>query len=299
MKIKNKIFTLLGVFTLVGLTHSFTLKDLNAALTAPASYNLNYQYDALYEETFVLGTSSLGTYVPIYTRTSDGAYYNYSLTIDNSDTSILPLGLELTMTFSRSNTNWFSITGGYIPAYTKIGSNSSVGTASKVDIHFVNNTNKDYKLFLDLSSSTSSTPYFLHYFNGDLYGQYLTDNIRLFTANLLEFIIPSYFTVRLQGANTSSDQYLDAWYLKDLGVSESYNAGYDAGYEQGDIDGYADGLGNNPNVLLSGFQAMVGILVNFMLMILNLEVFGVSIMSVFGILALFVGVIWILKIVRG
>jgi hypothetical protein len=34
-------------------------------------------------------------------------------------------------------------------------------------------------------------------------------------------------------------------------------------------------------------------------MILNLEVFNVSIMSVFGILALFVGVIWILKIVRG
>jgi hypothetical protein len=89
--------------------------------------------------------------------------------------------------------------------------------------------------------------------------------------------------------------YLDAWYLKDLGESASWQAGISQGY----IDGYDDGLGNNPNVLLNGFQAMVGILVNFMLLILNLDVFGVSILSVFSIIALFIGFIWILKIIRG
>ena len=100
-------------------------------------------------------------------------------------------------------------------------------------------------------------------------------------------------------SGTSAQRMLSAWYLKDLGVSTAYEEGFDAGYLDGEIDGYADGLGNNPNVLLNGFQAMVGILVNFMLLILNLNVFGVSILSVFSIVALFVGFIWILKIIRG
>jgi|688.fasta_scaffold225905_1 hypothetical protein len=297
MKIKNKIFTLLSLFTLVGLTHSLTLKDLNAALTAPASYDLNYQYDAVYEETFVLGTSSLGTFTPIYTRTSDGAYYNYSLTIDNSDTSVLPLGLELTMTFNRSNTNWFSITGGYLPADTKIGSNSSVGVIRKSYLNFNNQTNKDYLLYFDFSSSANQGHYYeVSYNTTDISNAYI-DGFLLATnsTNFTKLYIPSYTNFEIYSRDNSVSNYLDAWYLKDLGVSDSY----DAGYEVGEDDGYADGLSNNPNVLLSGFQAMVGILVNFMLMILNLEVFGVSIMSVFGILALFVGVIWILKIVRG
>jgi hypothetical protein len=301
MKTKNKIFTLLGVFTLVGLTHSFTLKDLNAALTAPASYHLNYQYDALYEETFVLGSTSLGTFAPIYTRTTDGAYYNYSTIIDNNASSILPLGLEITMSFNRSNTNWFSITGGYLPADTKIGSTNGVGTIfNKTYVKFDNQTNKDYYLYFDISSNAQFGNYQVVYNT-----QYLVNNSTdLFytgttNSTFLQFLIPSYYSFEIYRLSTTAATYLDSWYLKDLGVSDSYDAGYDAGYEQGDIDGYEDGLGNNPNVLLSGFQAMVGILVNFMLMILNLEVFGVSIMSVFGILALFVGVIWILKIVRG
>jgi hypothetical protein len=42
MKLKNKIYTLLSVFTLVGLTHSLTLKELNASLTPPTTYNINY-----------------------------------------------------------------------------------------------------------------------------------------------------------------------------------------------------------------------------------------------------------------
>jgi hypothetical protein len=44
---------------------------------------------------------------------------------------------------------------------------------------------------------------------------------------------------------------------------------------------------------------MIGILVNFFLMIVNLEVFGVSILSVFSVIVFFVGIIWFLKILRG
>jgi hypothetical protein len=296
MKFKNKIYTLLSVFTLVGLTYSFTLKDLNAALTAPASFDINYRYNSVDDDTFGLGTTSWPTYFPIYTRTADGVYYNYSLTIDNSDTSILPLGLEITMTFNRSNSLWYSFGDGYLPDNTKIGSDANVGFATnKIYLKFDNQTNKDYLFYLDISSNSSYSRIYNLRQNG------LTTYIHSpLTTSLLSFIIPAYTDLQfIQNGSINASQYFDAWYLKDLGQSQSYDIGYFDGYDQGDIDGYADGLGNNPNILLSGFQAMVGILVNFMLMILNLEVFNVSIMSVFGILALFVGVIWILKIVRG
>jgi hypothetical protein len=295
MKIKNKIFTLLGVFTLVGLTNSFTLIDLNATLTAPASYNINYSWDSvsLRQE---LGTSSVGGPSPAYTRTANGAYYNYSTIINNStNPTILPLGLEITMTFNRSNTSWTSVTDGYIPTENKIGSNSSVGSISqKFDFTFNNQTNKDYILWFD-SSSTSGEYNLDQRIDTSPFGFYYGQHARVGPTSLSKVLLPSYTTLRFWTQTIDSSRYFDAWYLQDLGVTTAY----DAGYEQGDIDGYADGLNNNPNILLSGFQAMVGILVNFMLMIVNLEVFGVSILSVFSILALFVGIIWILKIIRG
>jgi hypothetical protein len=296
MKFKNKIFTLLSVFTLVGLTNSFTLKDLNAALTAPASFDINYRYNSVDDDTFGLGTTSWPTYFPTYTRTADGVYYNYSLTIDNSDTSILPLGLEITMTFNRSNSLWYSFGGGYLPDNTKIGSDNSVGSiADKLVLTFNNQTNKDYRLSVDFSSTTSQTTFLNLFYNI----QYNYNSGLLFTTALRTFYIPSFTQLDLKASATNAAYYFDAWYLQDLGQSDSYDIGYYDGYDQGDLEGYADGLGNNPNILLNGFQAMVGILINIMLMILNLEVFGVSISSIFAILALFVGVIWILKIVRG
>jgi hypothetical protein len=218
MKQQLMLVAMLSVGT--ALTTMGRLKPVAASLTPPTSYDYSYIWNATDSEQY-LNANGVDS-ILLYTRTSDGAYYNYTNTTNIID------GLIVTQIFNRSNTTWQLSGTFYKPDENKIGSNSSVGSASKTDIVFTNNTNKDYKLFLDLSSSTASTPYFLHYFNGDLYGQYLTDNIRLYTANLLEFIIPSYFNVRLQSANTTSDQYLDAWYLQDLGISDSYQAGLDA-----------------------------------------------------------------------
>jgi hypothetical protein len=44
---------------------------------------------------------------------------------------------------------------------------------------------------------------------------------------------------------------------------------------------------------------MVGILVNFVLMIVNLEVLGVSILGIFSIILLFTTIVWVLKLIRG
>jgi hypothetical protein len=56
---------------------------------------------------------------------------------------------------------------------------------------------------------------------------------------------------------------------------------------------------SDSTALIRGFSAMVGILINFSLVFLNLTIFDISLMSIFGILLLFVGIIWILKLIRG
>jgi hypothetical protein len=299
MKLKNKIFTLLSVFTLVGLTHSLTLKDLNATLTAPITYNINYSWDSLSLRQ-ELGTSTIGGPAPVYTRTSSGSFFNYTTTINYSThSSYIPYGLEITMRFNHSNTSWTSVSGGFVPTENRIGSNGSVGTIpQKFDFTFDNQTNKDYVLWFDTSSTSGE-------FNLDQrietspFGFYYGQHARVGPTSLSKVLLPSFTNLRFWTQSVDSGRYFDAWYLQDLGITQAYTDGYNNGYDIGQADGYSDGLNNNPNILLNGFQAMVGILVNFMLMILNLEVFNVSIMSVFGILALFVGVIWILKIVRG
>jgi hypothetical protein len=269
---------------------------VQAALTAPASYDLNYQYDALYEETFVLGTSSLGSYIPLYTRTVDGIYYNYSTTIDNTDSSILPLGLEITMTYNRSDTNWFSITGGYLPADTKIGTSLTGVFTNKIYFEFSNQTNKDYRLYFDLSSQTAFNQLYNYQIDSISYGDFSSGNMVLYytTSYFVSLLLPSYSTLKFSSSETQN-RYFDAWYLQDLGVSSAYDAGYDVG----EGDGYADGLANNPNVLINAVESLIGMFVNFTFILFSLEMFGVSILSIVGVLFGIVAIVWILKTIRG
>jgi hypothetical protein len=102
--------------------------------------------------------------------------------------------------------------------------------------------------------------------------------------------MPSYSQVAYIADTISTLLYFDAWYLLDLGVSDAYDAGVDAGYILGQDDA---------DLLVTGFQAMVGILVNFILMIANLEVFGISLTGILAIVILFAGVVWTLKLIRG
>jgi hypothetical protein len=286
MKLKNKIYTLLSVFTLVGLTHSLTLKDLNAALSAPASWTFKYTNEDFPGYKIRSTTSVITT--PQYTRTADGAYYNYT------NTSTIITGLTVTHTFNRSNTSWYNNAGSYVPSSSNVGSDNSVGsTLNKVFIQFDNQTSHDYEFILDTSSNAAYSKVFYLEINGISFDHTPRNNI------LNRLFVPAFSTFKYYSQLLNGSLYLDAWYLLDLGLSDSYDAGYDDGLDAGYDDGYSDGLNNNPNILLNGFQAMVGILVNFALMILNLDVFGVSLLGVFGVIAFFVGIIWFLKILRG
>ena len=294
---KKKISALLGVGLISALTFVPTL-NTQAALTAPTDWYYKYTHDGTNFKIKDLDNNVYST--PAYTRTADGAYYNYS----HVDTSIF--GFTITQKFNRANTTFFhdSVPNKYIPTSTSIGSDSSVGTLTKYEIELVNNTDTDFKIWLDFSS-TGSSRYLQLKYNNFNYGINDTFTFHIFEF-LSSFIVPSYSTIEIINDPNSSAFYFDAWYLEPLGQNPAWTQGYNVGYDNGfDADAYDLGFDagfdsiNAPNTLLMGFQAMVGILVNFALMIVNLEIFGVSLLNVFSILALFVGVIWILKIIRG
>jgi hypothetical protein len=281
---KYKLLALLGVGLITALTTSPTLKDLNAALTAPTSWTYKYTNQDFPGYKIRSTTGVIST--PAYTRTADGAYYNYT------NTSTITSGLTATQTFNRSNTTWYDNTGTYIPSDTKIGSNGTVSAVThKWYFEFDNETNKDYVLYLDLSSTSSTDRTLTFDTNGIIYNTGFGDNdYYIGGPRLYRFYIPSFSNVKVYAPNISSTYYADAWYLLDLGVSDAYDAGVDAGYIQGQDDA---------DLLVTGFQAMVGILVNFALMIANLEVFGISLMGIFAIVVLFAGIVWTLKLIRG
>jgi hypothetical protein len=297
MKFKKlSILMGVGLMTYLSTLGQTNLVQTQAALTAPVSFDYSFTYDG--SAGFYKYLTSFGSTNSQFQRTVDGIYFDYTedgrlLYLSEDETQIL----TVSTIFNRSNTSWtsYSLPVGtrYRPTDTKVGSDNTVGnTEIKYILEFDNQTDDDYLLYLDLSSS-SNTQYADYYING--YNNIVPVMVK---ASLIQLFIPSYSNVEIKykvSYSGSLATYIDAWYLDNLGLSDAYQQGYDLG----EIDGYQDGLNNNPNILLSGFQAMVGILINMALMVLNLTVFDVSLLSIFSIMALFVGVIWILKLVRG
>jgi hypothetical protein len=283
---KIKIFALLGVGLISALTFVPTL-NTQAALSAPTSWDYKYTNEDSPGYKIRTSTSVLNT--PEYTRTGTSGDYNYTMT------QLIQTDLSITKTFYRSNTSWGSSGSNYIPsdAIGFIGGSGTVNTAW--DIILYNDTFNDWLFYIDVSSTGGE-------FGATLSQDNNVNPVIIYSASSItnnRFIVYSKSSVKIGTQFTGGTRKFDAWYLKDLGRSDAFNVGYEYGNNDGYNEGFEDGYGNSPNLLITGFQAMVGILVNFALMIFNLEVFGVSLLNIFGILALFVGLIWILKIVRG
>jgi hypothetical protein len=287
------------------------------ALTPPASYDLAY--------TFIDNPSPAPDYFALiapfyeknglempYTRTSDGAFFNYTRIFDNALSDRIPLGLSITQTFNRSNTSWSGIAGGYYPSSSTIGSDNTVGSLlRKVDLTFNNQTNKDYLLYLDLTGTPLGSFTQFTIINGNtLRDGFGTDSLS-YSNNLNILYIPAFSTLNWYYSGTSAQRMLSAWYLKDLGVSASYNEGYldgdadgfedgfDLGYEDGFEDGFDDGLEALENstsglfdILGNVFGAVSTIFAIYILPGINIGMF-VFIPLIFTLL------LFILKILRG
>jgi hypothetical protein len=262
---------------------SATARELpvQAALTAPSGWTYKYTNQDFPGYKIRSTTAVIST--PEYTRTADGAYYNYT------NTSTITTGLTVQQIFNRSNTTWYDASGTYVPSSANIGSDNSVGsTLNKVFIQFDNETPNDYEFILDTSSNAAYSKVFYLEINGISFDHTPRNNI------LNRLFVPAFSTFKYYSQLLNGSLYLDAWYLLDLGLSDSYNEGYDAGEEIG----YIDGL-ENSNFLITAVESLIGMMVNFTFIMFSLEIFGVNILMIIGVLFGIIAITWILKTIRG
>ncbi len=279
----------------VGVPLSFTAAHelpLQALLTAPAGWELKYTNESFPGYKISNGNT---TTTPLYTRTADSTYYNYTTTWDNGDSAIIPSGLSITMTFNRSNTTWYDAgSGNYVPSDTKIGSDNTVGTiVNKWYLKFNNQTNKDYIIYLDNSSTLSVAN------NVIVQGSAFNSVFAYGPSTLQPILLPSFDYVDIYVSSTGLTRYLDAWYLDDLGVSDSYNNGYDDGVIDGYDEGYQDAYNDSAYPLIDAVETVFGIFANFVLMIMSLQIFDISLLNIGVILIAILGLVWVLKAIRG
>jgi hypothetical protein len=289
----KKLDRYLSIFALVVVAGTPLLNKpvtaTEAALTAPAIYDYAYKYDATYGGFLAFGDSTDASVH--YTRTVDGVYYNYNYSGNGQNN----WPFDVDMTFNRSNTAW--TVSPYEPSDTKIGSDATVGTiTNKIYLKFDNQTNKDYKLWLDLSSGNRYNTNWDYEVNAVSYDD---NNVYYAIADALflaSFPVPAYSTVIFrQSISQNIARYLDAWYLQDLGVS----AAYDQGYDDGEVVGYEDGYNNSISPLWDGLEVAVGVTLNFILFIATLSIFDISLLNIGIVLVSILGLVWVLKALRG
>jgi hypothetical protein len=219
MKQQLMLVAMLSVGT--ALTTMGRLKPVAASLTPPASYDYSYTWNATASEQYlnVNGVDS----IPLYTRVLD-VYWNYTSTFNVID------GFDVTHFFGRSTTAWQSSGTSWKPDEARIGSDGTVGSISNKFLFTFNNlTNKDYKLYFDMSSTSGGRQ--LNYkINNETIITWSSSIIWVDPAHLFHLYIPAYSTIIVgaQPTPTATTYFFDAWYLQDLGISDSYQQGLDA-----------------------------------------------------------------------
>ena len=275
----KKTIALLSTILLAGATSLGSIVNANALLTPPnvvfdIAFRNNGNYGSWY---YYLGDgitatpfwdfNNPGVALPTFERTVDGAYYNYTNTTNFG-------GLEITQTYNRSNTGWNLYQGGpnYVPYLTnKIGSDNTVGAiVNKLYFEFDNQTSNNYALYFDSSSMVGS-----HNFNQTYdfssYG-FAEQFIRALNTDLTKILIPAYSTYTIYVGFSSGSWYFDAFYLQDLGVSDSYTMGY--------TDGQNDQIFDSPGGIFSIMGSAFGAVSN----IFNIQILpgSITLGTVFG-----------------
>ena len=213
------------------------LNDKKELLSPPSSYNYafvpnnsGYLHEAYNDSYYFMSNASYSE--PIFTRSSDGAYYNYTYT--GSD-GVLPF--PITLTYKHSDTPWQSQSGGYKPYFdgvnlANVGSSNAVGSIdSKVYFALNNTTNHDYKFILDLSGTSEGNFYMT--IDSIYYGFNSSTSIYTIPSALIYIYIPSYSNVVFSRTSSTSKNVMDSFYLLDLGTDNAYDEGVEIGSSDG------------------------------------------------------------------
>jgi hypothetical protein len=310
----TKLNRYLSIFALVVVSGTPLLNKpvtaTEAALTAPASYDISFKHDVGYGEYILTGTDSYFGF-PAFNREVNSTFFNYFW---NSSTDLIdgdPInailnqheGLSIGMRFNRSNTSWSvgsgTFAGKYFHITEHIGSNSSVGTiTTKVSLTINNQSQNDYRLYFDVSGTNTWSVY-TYTINSINIGAYFNAIYLDPSSTMTSFYVPSFSTISLVSTNTSAQRYLTAFYLQNLGLSAAYDNGFQDGYNTGYPEGFDDGYNNSASPIWDGAELVVGIAINFVLFILTLSVFDISLLNIGIIFIGVLGLIWILKAMRG
>lgn len=137
--------------------------------------------------------------------------------------------------------------------------------------------------------------------NNDLVQSLYLYNLENINIDLLNY----YFAIYL--LNAYDLPIGDLWsYAWTAGNDSGYNNGFTEGQSQGLIEGYNTGYNEGVDYavqenisILSLFELIFGVVINMLTFIITIDIFGISILSLISVLSLFVGVVWILKMIRG
>jgi hypothetical protein len=230
----HQVGILLSVFGIVGITTPSNFNNVQATIPSPTidinsiSFRNN---DNFGQWGYYLGTDVWANGPDInalFEREADGSYWNYFSYFDFG-------GMEVIMEFNRSNSGWISSSFNFVPYLTnKIGSDGTVGSTSKLNLQFDNQTSNDHILYLDISSTGNyQDRIFELFYNNFRISDGYFNYVLLHTADnttLMKFYLPSFSTLLLKSPDfETSTLYLNAWYLQDIGTSQAFIEGYDVG----------------------------------------------------------------------
>lgn len=327
--IYKKLLILSAVGVVSYATTNFNFVNSQAALSAPADYAVGYFQNPVSADWVITKkTGGTATYNPGFVRTGTSPDYTYDNGLggtgwDYGDfPTIIPQGITINLRFNESNTGWIS--GGfgmYYPDGGAIGSTGKTPNFDNVKIEINNQTNKDYHLYFDISSSNNVIQTLTLQNGSNIWSIYDAVYYNGADGFLERIAVPAYTTLTIRShafGNANNNITLDAFYLVDLGVSASYNEGYDqgetdgydsglsdgydVGFEQGEIVGYEDGYENGLNNGLAAtpieniFTAIFSGIAN----IFNIQIFGNITLGTIIIAPIAVALLWyILGIVSG
>ena len=237
--------------------------NAQALLTAPASYDFGYTTNVSPAATYVSANGAAPRSIALYERfTISSQYYyihDYSDPGSHSNTLFsLPDGFNVIHNFSASDSTWTNAHPtytGYYPANAPIGSsNGYANENSKVFVKFENYTMDDYMIYLDIDT-TVSTSNWVYSINDEPFVTLSTNQSYLSVSSLNQLIVPAQSTLLVDSLETTASRYLDAWYAKSLGPSQSVADAYAEGLDDGIFGG-----ANMATLMSTVFGSIGGIL---------------------------------------
>jgi hypothetical protein len=304
--------TLLGMFFLMfSITliptqaYAYQGITIDTNITELSGYSLRdlFQLNLVTQGDFFGDVDSIGNYSEgIYTNTMDGtnssAYAQYSNSFDLNDLYYYRLSLNV----EYSNADYILVARGInnVPRYDNpqediVYSLSDYGIPTQYNYLRIVHSASSYQDTQGLNLSIKIRN--MYVINLTDYGFTIND----IDKETLDYYYNLYYLL-INGLNPT-EYYLDGsqdGYIEGYndGVEDGYDDGFIIGEQQGFNEGRDDAIDNN-FTLMGLIELIIGVVLSMVGWIINIEIFNISIIGILSTLAVGIGLIWLLKILRG